>query len=221
MAHDQPTYASVPGIRVFGMMCVKPGMTKRKPPPNQAPKRDQFYQQQQLQSQQHPYGNQHEQTYTSPSSLYNQGYHQQNQYQSNYQYLHRTPDISSRPFLSSTLRPQYHNDQVTLNQYDDVYGRTKDVEAASAAGASAAPLTSEAETAETAETQQATITVAQLSPSTPITTTTSSTLLTSPDQLETKSSKVQSSSRNKRNIVEMNKFNSNDHKSNVKLNLSL
>lgn len=25
MAHDQPTYASVPGIRVFGMMCVKPG----------------------------------------------------------------------------------------------------------------------------------------------------------------------------------------------------
>lgn len=24
MAHDQPTYASVPGIRVFGMMCVKP-----------------------------------------------------------------------------------------------------------------------------------------------------------------------------------------------------
>lgn len=22
MSHDQPTYASVPGIRVFGMMCV-------------------------------------------------------------------------------------------------------------------------------------------------------------------------------------------------------
>lgn len=24
MSHDQPTYASVPGIRVYGMMCVKP-----------------------------------------------------------------------------------------------------------------------------------------------------------------------------------------------------
>lgn len=30
MAHDQPTYASVPGIRVFGMMCVKPN----EPAPN-------------------------------------------------------------------------------------------------------------------------------------------------------------------------------------------
>lgn len=44
MAHDQPTYASVPGIRVFGMMCVKPGNTNvviRKPAP---PKRDQYQQ---------------------------------------------------------------------------------------------------------------------------------------------------------------------------------
>lgn len=24
MSHDQPTYASVPGIRVYGMMCVQP-----------------------------------------------------------------------------------------------------------------------------------------------------------------------------------------------------
>lgn len=24
MSHDQPTYASVPGIRVYGMMCVRP-----------------------------------------------------------------------------------------------------------------------------------------------------------------------------------------------------
>ena len=42
MAHDQPTYASVPGIRVFGMMCVKPNAnfnTKRKPLP---PVRDQY-----------------------------------------------------------------------------------------------------------------------------------------------------------------------------------
>lgn len=29
MSHDQPTYASVPGIRVYGMMCVQGG-PKRK-----------------------------------------------------------------------------------------------------------------------------------------------------------------------------------------------
>jgi hypothetical protein len=28
MSHDQPTYASVPGIRVFGMMCVRQTVTK-------------------------------------------------------------------------------------------------------------------------------------------------------------------------------------------------
>ena len=41
MAHDQPTYASVPGIRVFGMMCVKPGHSVRKPS-GQPPKRYQL-----------------------------------------------------------------------------------------------------------------------------------------------------------------------------------
>ncbi|EDV95780.1 uncharacterized protein LOC6558391 [Drosophila grimshawi] len=41
MAHDQPTYASVPGIRVFGMMCVKPGYSVRKPS-SQPPKRYQL-----------------------------------------------------------------------------------------------------------------------------------------------------------------------------------
>lgn len=49
MAHDQPTYASVPGIRVFGMMCVKPsgevnnGYHIQRPVP---PKRNQYYQSQ-------------------------------------------------------------------------------------------------------------------------------------------------------------------------------
>lgn len=47
MAHDQPTYASVPGIRVFGMMCVKPtnfngGAYRR--PVVQPPKRNQQFQ---------------------------------------------------------------------------------------------------------------------------------------------------------------------------------
>lgn len=49
MAHDQPTYASVPGIRVFGMMCVKPsgetnnGYHIQRPVP---PKRNQYIQSQ-------------------------------------------------------------------------------------------------------------------------------------------------------------------------------
>lgn len=29
MSHDQPTYASVPGIRVYGMMCVDSGNKRR------------------------------------------------------------------------------------------------------------------------------------------------------------------------------------------------
>lgn len=49
MAHDQPTYASVPGIRVFGMMCVKPGgATIRKPAPiisTMKPELNNYYQQ--------------------------------------------------------------------------------------------------------------------------------------------------------------------------------
>lgn len=49
MAHDQPTYASVPGIRVFGMMCVKPtgevntSLHIQRPVP---PKRNQYLQSQ-------------------------------------------------------------------------------------------------------------------------------------------------------------------------------
>lgn len=48
MAHDQPTYASVPGIRVFGMMCVKPSgynnAVYRRPLAPQPPKRNQHFQ---------------------------------------------------------------------------------------------------------------------------------------------------------------------------------
>lgn len=29
MSHDQPAYASVPGIRVYGMMCVQGGPKRR------------------------------------------------------------------------------------------------------------------------------------------------------------------------------------------------
>lgn len=31
MSHDQPTYASVPGIRVYGMMCVDAGKRRGRP----------------------------------------------------------------------------------------------------------------------------------------------------------------------------------------------
>lgn len=52
MAHDQPTYASVPGIRVFGMMCVKPGNSVRKPTASPLKSDSISYYQQQNQSQQ-------------------------------------------------------------------------------------------------------------------------------------------------------------------------
>lgn len=148
MAHDQPTYASVPGIRVFGMMCVKPGVgatTKRKPPP-QAPKRDAINQygngattyQTKYPSQYQPpqhYKQPEVNVYQQPQQSQfgsNQNYHQQ-QYQSNYQYLHRTP--AERPLSTSTPRsmyqPMYQQPPASIHtysnnnddQYDDVYGR--------------------------------------------------------------------------------------------------
>lgn len=101
MAHDQPTYASVPGIRVFGMMCVKPNSVSTRTPAYQPPKQN---------------------PYRQPTTAYQpQSYHQ-NQYQSNYQYLHRTDNSRT-----TSPRTTYHSDQaVTMNQYDDVYGRTAD-----------------------------------------------------------------------------------------------
>lgn len=107
MAHDQPTYASVPGIRVFGMMCVKPNSVSTRTPAHQPPK-------------QNPY--RAPTTAYQPTTSYQpQSYHQ-NQYQSNYQYLHRTDNSRT-----TSPRTTYHHDQVvTINQYDDAYGRTAD-----------------------------------------------------------------------------------------------
>lgn len=145
MAHDQPTYASVPGIRVFGMMCVKPGVSvanKRKTP--QAPKRDQYnnnnnnngattYQTKYPSQYQAPQQQQHyKQPELNAYQQSQQNYHQQ-QYQSNYQYLHRTP--VDRPLSTSTPRnmyqPMYQQPPASIHtynsndndQYDDVYGR--------------------------------------------------------------------------------------------------
>lgn len=138
MAHDQPTYASVPGIRVFGMMCVKPGggvSTKRKPP--QAPKRDPYNNgattyQTKYPSQYQPQQQHYKQPEVNAYQQSQQNYHQQ-QYQSNYQYLHRTP--VDRPLSTSTPRnmyqPMYQQPPASIHtynsndndQYDDVYGR--------------------------------------------------------------------------------------------------
>lgn len=87
MAHDQPTYASVPGIRVFGMMCVKPGVKVRRP--SQPPQR---------------YQNQNSNKYYSQSTTTTArpSFHQthQSQYQANYQYLNRP--VSSQATITST-----------------------------------------------------------------------------------------------------------------------
>lgn len=85
MAHDQPTYASVPGIRVFGMMCVKPGVKVRRP--TQPPKRYQ-----------NPNANKF---YSQSSTTARPSFHQ-NQYQANYQYLNR-PVSSSAPLTTTKV----------------------------------------------------------------------------------------------------------------------
>lgn len=112
MAHDQPTYASVPGIRVFGMMCVKPNSVSTRTPSPSAYKPSAV-----KQSPYRPPTTAYQQT----TSYQPQSYHQ-NQYQSNYQYLHRTDNSRT-----TSPRTTYHHDQVvTINQYDDAYGRTAD-----------------------------------------------------------------------------------------------
>lgn len=91
MSHDQPSYANLPGIRVFGMKCVngdyapqrkKPSLSQRYPGQQPPPRPI------------HKYGD---------SGNYGQ---QQQQYQQNYQYLNRGPSSSSSPAGgSSEVRP--------------------------------------------------------------------------------------------------------------------
>ncbi|GAB0092926.1 uncharacterized protein DMENIID0001_079780 [Sergentomyia squamirostris] len=92
MSHDQPTYASVPGIRVFGMMCVKPGYYVKHPTQAQPPKR---------------------RPTRPPSHKFTDSY-QQSQYQANYQYLSRPG--SPVPFTSTiSSQPQYQH--IVSNTY--------------------------------------------------------------------------------------------------------
>lgn len=135
MAHDQPTYASVPGIRVFGMMCVKPGYPIRKPS-YQPPKRYQLQKPLYHASTSNKYGVTKDPslvvsrpTYNRvPSTNYGGQHHPQqdtfqNQHQANYQYLNR-PDHSSN---NNKFSNHHHSDSNSFNSFGGgaVYGRTK------------------------------------------------------------------------------------------------
>lgn len=153
MAHDQPTYASVPGIRVFGMMCVKPGYSVRKPSA-QPPKRYQLqkpfyrpgsqtsYGQSNLGSNKDAYArpsygstssSQNSHQITSSSTNFNSGssssnYHGSDSYQSqgNYQYLNRPESISSSSFNNNN---NYRPEPVSINNFPSSgYGRNNERE---------------------------------------------------------------------------------------------
>ncbi|XP_017080390.1 uncharacterized protein LOC108114129 [Drosophila eugracilis] len=133
MAHDQPTYASVPGIRVFGMMCVKPGYSVRKPS-NQPPKRYQlqkpFYRPSvgtTVGGQKDSYGRPiYGGGSSSGSSAISSNYQPQDQSfqnggSSSYQYLNR-PE-SSGSHSSANFRP----DQFSINNFPGSnYGRNNE-----------------------------------------------------------------------------------------------
>lgn len=132
MAHDQPKYASVPGIRVFGMMCVKPGYSVRKPsaqPPKRYQLQKPFYRPGTQSSSAYinvpQYGGGGaKDTYGRPSSASssyggpssaasNSNYHAENSFGSQgggYQYLNR-PDSGS----NSNLNP--HQSSINVNNY--------------------------------------------------------------------------------------------------------
>ncbi|BFF99686.1 uncharacterized protein DMAD_07522 [Drosophila madeirensis] len=144
MAHDQPTYASVPGIRVFGMMCVKPGYSVRKPS-SQPPKRYQlqkpFYRPSvggssslggQKDSYGRPiYGGSSSSSSNLGGSPISSNYQPQDQQSfqnggpsSSYQYLNRPESThSSHSSSSANFRP----DQFTINNFPGSnYGRNNE-----------------------------------------------------------------------------------------------
>ncbi|XP_017484289.1 PREDICTED: uncharacterized protein LOC108372967 isoform X2 [Rhagoletis zephyria] len=143
MAHDQPKYASVPGIRVFGMMCVKPGYSVRKPS-SQPPKRYQlqkpFYRPGTQSNSAYinvpQYGV--KDTYGRPSSSSSlaatSNYHAENsfsnQHQSGgYQYLNR-PDTSSsniNPHQSLSVGSYRPDTLSSINNFPSgIYGRNNE-----------------------------------------------------------------------------------------------
>lgn len=147
MAHDQPTYASVPGIRVFGMMCAKPGYSVRKPsaqPPKRYQLQKPFYRPgSQTSFVQSNIGNNNKDAYGRPTygsspSLQNSqissnfntatsnNYHGTDSYktQGNYQYLNRPESISSSSFNNN-----YRPEPVSINNFPGGgYGRNNERE---------------------------------------------------------------------------------------------
>ncbi|XP_033149312.1 uncharacterized protein LOC108598106 [Drosophila busckii] len=133
MAHDQPTYASVPGIRVFGMMCVKPGYSVRKPsaqPPKRYQLQKPFYRPSNGGGVSSSLGGQKD-TYGRPiyggssgSSAISSNYQAQDQsFQSgsSYQYLNRPENTHTH----ST--PNFRPDQFTLSGFPGSnYGRNNE-----------------------------------------------------------------------------------------------
>ncbi|XP_026847366.1 uncharacterized protein PB18E9.04c [Drosophila persimilis] len=147
MAHDQPTYASVPGIRVFGMMCVKPGYSIRKPS-SQPPKRYQlqkpFYRPSvggsssiggQKDSYGRPiYGSGSSGSSSSGGSPISSNYQPQDQQSfqnggpsSSYQYLNRPESTHSTHSSHSSSSANFRPDQFSINNFPGSnYGRNNE-----------------------------------------------------------------------------------------------
>ncbi|XP_034658333.1 uncharacterized protein LOC117895062 [Drosophila subobscura] len=147
MAHDQPTYASVPGIRVFGMMCVKPGYSVRKPS-SQPPKRYQlqkpFYRPSvggssslggQKDSYGRPiYGGSSSSSSNLGGSPISSNYQPQDQQSfqnggpsSSYQYLNRPESTHSTHSSHSSSSANFRPDQFTINNFPGSnYGRNNE-----------------------------------------------------------------------------------------------
>ncbi|XP_065361543.1 uncharacterized protein dsx-c73A [Calliphora vicina] len=156
MAHDQPTYASVPGIRVFGMMCVKPGYSIRKPsaqPPKRYQLQKPFYRpgsqtafgQSNLGNNKDAYGrpsygssssSQSSQSASSssnfnaaPSNNYHGASDSYQTQQGNYQYLNRPESISSASFNSNNNNYNNRPEPVSINNFPGAgYGRNNERE---------------------------------------------------------------------------------------------
>lgn len=153
MAHDQPKYASVPGIRVFGMMCVKPGYSVRKPsaqPPKRYQLQKPFYRPGTQSSSAYinvpqygakdTYGRPSSSSYAAASQAASSSnnYHSENGFASQhgqaggYQYLNR-PDTNSginniNPHQSAINVGNYRPDTLTsINNFQTgIYGRNNE-----------------------------------------------------------------------------------------------
>ena len=139
MAHDQPTYASVPGIRVFGMMCVKPGYSVRKQsvqPPKRYQLQKPFYRPSSISGQNSYISNSQysgRPAYSnggasSSSSNYQDASFQSQQPQASYQYLNR-PESSHIAAAINNNNGNYRPESQAFNNFaagGGIYGRNNE-----------------------------------------------------------------------------------------------